>query len=348
MNKPRFTVEEIAARIKEAKKIVIEHDQLDSVEMAMKKRILAGHSAEAAEFTLFYAPSGAGKSTAVRQAQTRLEQEPCCAGSPLPILYCRLPARCYIGTMTTRILTALGDPLAGRHGGPAQDTPRIINLAKAKDVRLIVIDEFQHLVSASNVRVHKEATDWLKDLLDGAGIPVIAVGLDESKIIVTSYTQLKRRTSRMTRIRPFQWDNGNETERFQSFLHLYEKALHLPNPANLGQRALAERIFLASTGLVGIATQLIREALDVSMSRASGPDCPILADFEEAYDGLPFAPGINPFDDRQDIMDVRIQMPKTLDESVVAAACRTDDERADDGEVVTHPNAGRRSRKAAA
>ena len=66
----------------------------------------------------------------------------------------------------------------------------------------------------------------------------------------------------------------------------------------------AERIHIASKGLIGVVSQLALEAAGASLIRSDGPLCLTLADFADAYDSLPYD-GVNPFDPRRTPSDLR-------------------------------------------
>ena len=305
----RFTNHEIAARQQAIKGIVIEHADFLVVEDELELRALAGTGGEWAQVTMLVAPSGCGKTTTVKQAAQRLQARPGIShNSLLPIVYCKLPPSCSIKTMTTALLLALNDPLAEKHGGTATDaTYRITGLLKAQNVRLLILDEVQQLYRQSmSVDTLALLCDWLKCVLDDAGVPVICVGLPEMLSIISKHLQLARRTADSVLMRPFFWSDTNENlcAPFRSILHVFEKELDFPYPSGLGEFQFAERMHVASGGLIGIVAQLVWSAIAKSMRRSDGPDSLTLADFAKAYQGLPFQ-GANPFEERVNLSDIR-------------------------------------------
>ncbi|MGA2493715.1 MAG: TniB family NTP-binding protein [Roseiarcus sp.] len=305
MNK-RFTPAEVAARTRHMKGIVIEHEQVRRVEQELATRIYEGGAGEsnAAALTMLVAPSGCGKSKTVEQCNATLANDPAHSDSALPILYVSLPAQCSIKNMTTEILRGLKDPLADRHSTTGKNSVRIIDQLRGQKVKLFEIDEFQHLISGKNVAIHQEATDWLKQLLDGSGVPVVCIGLPEGLGVIARHEQLRRRTAKVVRMQPFVWDHdGPESDKFRAFLDVYEGLCEFREKSNLARYELAARIFIASDGLIGTVTQLCREAARTSMSRDDGPDCMTLEDFAEAYAGLPFEKA-NPFDPTKKIEEI--------------------------------------------
>lgn len=299
----RFTPEEIGARVRHMKGIVIEHEQIRIVQNEFEMRIHEGAGAiDSAALTMMVAPPGCGKSNAATQSKIRIENDPKHSDSGLPILYVALPAQCSIKNTTTELLTALKDPLAERHSTAGKNSIRIIEQLRGQKVKLGIIDEFQHIIRSE--KTYAETTDWLKQLLDASGVPFVCVGLPSSLGVIARHEQLQRRTAKVIRMSPFGWDHGGEeSDKLRALLSIYEKQCGFPQASNIAEYEFAARIWKASGGLIGTITQLAREAARASMSRSDGPDCMTMEDFGDAYDGLPFEQP-NPFDPRKKVSEI--------------------------------------------
>ena len=290
----RFTDGEIVQRSAAIAAIMVTYSQVQMVEAALHDRILMGVGGHSARLALLLAESGCGKTTAIESFTSKTNADPAYAGVPRPVLKVRLPAPCNIKSMTTTLLDGLGDPLAHQTSTIPRNTSRIVQQLGNQGVRLMIIDEFQHL-SENRKANPAELTDWLKVLLDAARIPVCCVGLPTALAVVMSNTQLARRTSRVISMRPFRFDTSQEQGEYRAFLHLYEKAMPFTEASSLSSPELSRMMFEASGGLPGNVAQIIAEASMVSMRRAEGPDCLTRDDLARAYSDLPF-PAVNPFD----------------------------------------------------
>lgn len=289
---PRFSQKEISERRAVIGGIFVDHPQLKCVHKDLANQLRYGTEGSAAKLTMLLADSGCGKTTAILDFVGKAKK-----GGRSDVLYISLPVPCTIKGMTCEMLRRLGDPLWDRTSTVSRNSFRIIHQLREQKLRLLIIDEFQHLIDHDRDRVVHLTTDWLKTILDEAGVPVVCVGLPKSIEVIRANAQLERRTSKVTTMHPFAWEGADQALSFRAFLELFEQALPFAVPSNLSNPVLARAIHQASSGFVGRVSQLIWEATMVSMLRTEGPDCLTSADFAEAYLGLPFGKQ-NPFDMR--------------------------------------------------
>ncbi len=300
--------DDIRKRLEAIGKIFIQHDETKRTFKELRNRLDFHTSGSCSKLTLMLAPSGAGKTSAIKDFRT---QQMIAAGGldidATDILYASLPPDCTIKAMTERLLVALGDPLPSHLSTASRNSNRIVQLITGKGYRLVIIDEFQHLIDADRAKVAAVTTDWLKDVLDRTNTPVVCVGLPRAIQVIRSNEQLERRTTKIITMSEFTWieeDRDEPAERpdanhpnikFRAFLNTWEKSLPFVDRSNLGNEQMARAIYLASGGLIGRIAQLISEASRVSMEREDGIDALIMEDFAEAFDTLPIG-GLNPFD----------------------------------------------------
>jgi hypothetical protein len=213
------------------------------------------------------AASGAGKSTLI-QNFLKLAEE---AGHRHRALPVSLPAPCTIKTMTVAFLEALGDPMAHKVSATAaSNTMRIIKLLKAKTIRMIIIDEFQHLLDLDRNGVRQETTDWLKSMLDQSGAEIVCVGLPNTTQVVQSNPQLERRTSGNLELKAISWDEGEGTIEFRVVLQELEKAMGFAEPFVLSTPETAYAIHQVTNGLIGRVVNLLERAVREAMKRTNG------------------------------------------------------------------------------
>jgi len=203
--------------------------------------------------------SGIGKSTVLNFYRERFppfdEQD----GVVIPVLYVLTPAAPSVKNLAESILQAMGDPYSAK--GTSEDkTRRIYLLIKKCRVELLMIDEFQHFFDTSRHSESRSVTDWLKNLLSVAKIPVVLAGLPRSELVIRANTQLARRFSSRFCMQPFSFAEENLRIVFRGVL----KGIHAVIPLKclpLHDANVARRIFIATNGVMDYICKLLDQAI---------------------------------------------------------------------------------------
>ncbi len=290
-----YTAAQRSERIRKIKGLFIRYDEMLRVCDEILERLETGSDGESAELTMLTAPSGCGKTTSLRYFLSQVRK----LGREDEVLFLPVPAHATIKAITEAFLKALGDPVSDRQSTAAKNSTRIVSALHRTGKRLIILDEFQHLLDQDRDRVSFLVTDWLKQLLDAARVPVVCAGLPNSMTIISRNEQLERRTAQVIELEPMAWDGGEKTVRFQAFLKRYEDQLGFERPPQMWRPELAKPIHEATGGVIGMMTRLVRAAARVSLERGDGPDTITKEDFAKAYQKTgreknPFDPSLKP------------------------------------------------------
>lgn len=245
--------------------------------------------------------TGAGKTTLI---DTWLANAPLHAmetpeGSIIPYLYVLVPSSPKKKGAAAAFLGALHDPNPSR-GTEWDMIRRVHNLIKRCKVKMIFVDEFQHLVDKDTQQVVHAIADFLKDIINQAHVPMVLTGkLGEAEPILQANSQLDRRVGTPFVLLPFEWDrNRPETvKEFRTLMRDIDRALPL-DLSDLQNEEMAFRFYYASDGYLGWIMEIIREAA----IRAIDTDChclnmPLLAAaYEARLAGAEVGDGkVNPF-----------------------------------------------------
>jgi Cdc6-like AAA superfamily ATPase len=155
--------------------------------------------------------TGAGKTTLVQQwlARHNTTRRETPQGSVIPYLYVSVPAKASIKGTAAAFLSTLGDPNPGR-GTQWNMVTRLHTLLKHCQVRMIFVDEFQHILDRDTQRVLNAVTDFLKDIINQSNIPMILIGQQgEAEPILQTNPQLSRRVGTPRSMLPFPWDRSH-------------------------------------------------------------------------------------------------------------------------------------------
>ena len=212
--------------------------------------------------------TGAGKTTLVHQwlARNNNTRSETPDGSRIPYLYVSVPAKASIKGTAAAFLTTLGDPNPGR-GTPWNMVTRLHTLLKSCQVRMIFVDEFQHILDHDTQHGLNAVTDFLKDIINQTSIPMILIGQKgEAEPILRTNPQLSRRVGTPRYMQPFQWDR-NHPKTIAEFRTIMESIdLELPlDPSGLGKEDMAYRFHSATNGYLGWIMHLIRHAAHLAI-----------------------------------------------------------------------------------
>lgn len=209
--------------------------------------------------------SGSGKTTLIREYQAEHPMVDEGDRIRVPVLSVETPAAPTVKNLVETILIAIGDPMSHR-GSAEEKTQRIYHLLKLSRVELLMIDEFQHFFEHGRRNEVRHVTDWLKSLLNRAGIPVVLFGLPHSDHVLRLNVQLARRFSSHYYLRPFGLDSAGEIQGFRGVLGVIEKSLPLPS-IPLSTPEMAVRFYYATYGLIDFIGKIVDGAVLLAYQR---------------------------------------------------------------------------------
>lgn len=172
------------------------------------------------------------------------------------VLYVKVPAPAYIGSLKSKILEYLGDPFYNKILRGYQSDSRITTLLKRCGVQLILLDEFQHLVEGNRHKVLIDSSDWFKNLIDDCGISVVFIGMPDAENVLIENKQLGNRVRIRHSLKPFEFNS----KEFRIILDKFDTQLPFEEKSNLAQDDIWKRIYLATGGIIGFIKILITES----------------------------------------------------------------------------------------
>lgn len=241
------------------RKQVIEHPKFTLAIREIARLHERGKSVGVAEGLLLVAQTGSGKTTVLEYYESRFPRIETIRGTRILVLRVDTPESPSVKTLAEAILFAMGDPAASK-GTVTAKTNRIIHFLKECGVELIFIDEFQHFYDGRRASESKRVSDWLKNLINKAGIPVVLSGLPRSISVVNANPQLRRRFGAPHYMQPFGFDNQEERLEFRSVLKIIQSRIPVPC-VDLSEANLAQRFFFASHGLLDYVVKIIDDAV---------------------------------------------------------------------------------------
>lgn len=207
---------------------------------------------------MVYGASGVGKTTVIKKYLNQNRRDSEAGGDIIPVLHIELPDNAKPVDAARELLVEMGDPLALYETDLARLTKKLIDLIPVVGVRLIIIDEFQHLVEERSNRVLTRVGNWLKMILNKTNCPIVLFGMPYSKVVLQANSQLHGRFSIQFEMRPFSYQGGEGL--FKKFLEHLDKALPFAETAGLAEKNLQKKLYAFSQGNMRSLRNLIYEA----------------------------------------------------------------------------------------
>ncbi|SFC69460.1 hypothetical protein SAMN05216321_106114 [Cupriavidus sp. OV038] len=243
-------------------------------------------------------PSGAGKTTTVREYLNTAFPQVCVPGQSCRAVHVEIPASPTQKSLATSILIGLGDPLATAQRHPAElKMARAAKLFRNLHTEVLVLDEAQHLVDYKRSSTY-DAADWLKNLMNSSEITVVLVALRRALQLLWTNEQLRRRFSAIVELERFSWATSEGQRRFASLVGSIGGILPVPT-VDLTEGDMLHRLYHASFGLMDyLIKSLDRAVWTVLSGQARGIDRAVLARAfrDEVWADVP--PNRNPFDEK--------------------------------------------------
>ena len=220
-------------------------------------------------------PSGVGKSHALRYLESRYQKQMVKRPSTIDrdnyglmltneILYVETPSPASRGALIDVMLAALEPYPIPIRQTLAEQRGRLSSLLRRANVRLIIIDEFQHLIGTKKKTIVAEVADFVKSLLNEKICPIVLAGTEGVLRVMEETNQLQTRMYSKEVLRPFSWERPDEQDIFRNYLVEMEDHLKFEKKSNLGDVARAYRIFFATRGLIGETARLLDRASEIA------------------------------------------------------------------------------------
>lgn len=190
--------------------------------------------------------------------------------STVPAFYCGVPAGVSLKSLSVHMLTKLG--CHELRGDAASLTTRLSRLLITCETRVILLDEFHHLLLRGAEKTRAVVCDWIKTLMNETLIPIILVGMPECEVIVDDHPQLARRYPYRARLPEFDFAVQSSDSIFIRTLKSFNKRMNeigeFENSSILADRTTASAIYVATSGNMNAIRQLLHDAMRVALLRA--------------------------------------------------------------------------------
>jgi energy-coupling factor transporter ATP-binding protein EcfA2 len=236
-------------------------------------------------------PSGSGKSTIVTALSKKYPRTNENGKSINPILTVKIPSKPSIRSFYEALMKGLGGPILLRETNGSIRS-RVLHFIKETGVRVIVLDEFQHLARKVGVDPYS-ICDTIKSLMDEGRIGIVFVGVPESDDVIQMDDQILTRRVMNIRLRGF-CDTQNpkfhglggeeswliEFQEFRSVLNEFSDGFGCPNTEYLCDDVVATSMLAHTNGVFRVIRDFVEAA--ANNARCRGRDGIDAAAIDEA------------------------------------------------------------------
>jgi Cdc6-like AAA superfamily ATPase len=242
-------------------RIVIPHTAFAEARQQIEQCFAFSAVKAEAEGLAIVGESGTGKTSVLKSFQSNHMPARGRDGMEIPILYASVPPMPTVKSLAGVMLAALSAPDCER-GTENEKSRRLRILMKETGTRMVMIDEFQHFYDRGKRQIMLHVADWLKVLIDETRSTMVVAGLPSCRVVIDENEQLARRFMASIQLPRFSWTDPSERGEFISILEEYHtqisKDFKMPL---LHSDEMAFRFYLATGGLMGYLSKLLRTAL---------------------------------------------------------------------------------------
>jgi DNA replication protein DnaC len=237
---------------------------------------------------------GVGKSRLATVYQRKFAKPSCDYKNHNTVLIVEMPSSCSIDWFYTKILSALGDPDPQTGRAPHKEQ-RILQLFKAQEVELLIIDEIHNLLPGdiSGVQTRKIATT-IKSLMNQTKVPIVLLGEERATALLSIDKAIESRFKTVYRLTNMGYNSAEERKYFKEYLASVQGLLKTPCVA-FDSSDFALRMYAASAGNVREIKHIVTESIGSLSKNQSSIDYKILAYVFSEMGANPLRLTENPF-----------------------------------------------------
>ncbi|QDQ82299.1 TniB family NTP-binding protein [Paraburkholderia megapolitana] len=218
------------------------------------------------EHIILLGESGVGKSTLVKRyarQHPRIEHD---EYTEVPVLYMRIGPKPTRKALAQKSLEMLGDLLWFR-GTEPQLTARFIGLLRTCRVRLVIVDEANHLVDGTGKKTLHTAADWFKCVIDDSKISYVFVGIPRVKRLLATNDQLRGRLREVIQIDRFSVANESAELEFRSALKNFKICMGDLPAIDISGATITRLFAFATDGRVRDICKLLARAVELAYAQ---------------------------------------------------------------------------------
>jgi adenylate kinase family enzyme len=286
---------EVAPITRAIRKAFIRIPRVEQVMKRIEELFAYQCEGEEPEHLVLIGESGVGKSTLLERyvaTHARIVHD---EFTEIPALYVEVPASCSIKKLAGEMLLAMGSPF-WNHGDEPQRTHQLLTLLRACKVRLVVLDEVNHLVERGTSKTHYAVGEWIKQLSDQSAVSFVLAGTPRAEELLVTNEQLRSRFSEVEHLAPLGLGSPEDASVFRAVLRTFQKLYAELDSVELASPSTCKLMAYATGGRLRALRRLLVRAVEIGASMEEPRiDLAVLARAFEAVIFRKPPKGRNPF-----------------------------------------------------
>jgi hypothetical protein len=222
--------------------------------------------------TLLVGPSQSGKTTILTSFEQAKNTREKLAQGEIPVLLVPLRANITTKGLAQNILAKMGEfgfQTGAYTGSENQLLGRVDKLLRAAKVRLLIVDEFHHILHIESRSAAWAVGETIKLFLIDGSCPVVLSGIETAKTPFLMNRQLSQRSEPTIELHPIDVKDATDRALYLDFIKHYmarvEKVSGLKNVIGLLDGPTLGRIHAATQGVLGASCNLLKAAVHLAL-----------------------------------------------------------------------------------
>jgi len=223
---------------------------------------------------LIYGDAGVGKSTI---AEKFIEEYPPYEEETgfeikrkTPVLYVRIPSPVTTKGVIVEIFNALGQIPPDKT--EQKMTPDLVAALIACGVKMLILDETQHLLDKAAATRLTSIRNWMKTLIDKTQIPIVFIGSTDARGFITGCKQLDRRVKYKEKVSPFGMPRDEQSSLHRVLVLLLsamKDRCSIQLEVSISLLELSQRFYLATGGNLDAIRGVLSESIEITLAEKS-------------------------------------------------------------------------------